>query len=201
MLGIASFHMAESEGCLLGKNVYTENITNTMGGERMRVLGIDPGYAIVGYGVVQVENGRFQSIEHGAITTKADMEFTKRLSGIYDALALVIERYRPDSVSIEKLFFQNNQKTAIQVAEARGVILLAAEKCGVEIFEYTPLQVKMAMTGYGRAEKKQIMGVTKALLNLSELPKPDDTADALALAICHGRVAATALKQRMMKGR
>jgi len=111
----------------------------------------------------------------------------------------VIENTKPDCVAIEKLFFQNNQKTAIGVAEARGVILLACVKAGVHIFEYTPLQIKVAITGYGRAQKPQIMAVTKALLGLAEMPKPDDIADALALAICHSRIAGTTLKQRMLQ--
>lgn len=165
----------------------------------MKILGIDPGYAIVGYGVVHTENGKCRPLEYGAITTKAGEDFNFRLLSIFEGITEIIKKYSPDSVSIEKLFFQNNQKTAINVAEARGVILLACVKAGVDIFEYTPLQVKVAMTGYGRAEKPQIIAVTKALLGLREAPKPDDTADALALAICHSRIAGTRLKQQMMK--
>lgn len=165
----------------------------------MTILGIDPGYAIVGYGVIQSESGKYRPLQYGAVTTKAGMDFNQRLLGIYDGISAVIEQAKPDSVSIEKLFFQNNQKTAIGVAEARGVILLACVKAGLHIFEYTPLQIKMAITGYGRAQKPQIMGVTKALLGLREMPKPDDVADALALAICHSRIAGTSLKQRMLQ--
>ena len=165
----------------------------------MKILGIDPGYAIVGYGVIQSEHGKYRPLQYGAVTTQAGMDFNQRLLGIYDGISAVIANTKPESVSIEKLFFQNNQKTAIGVAEARGVILLACVKAGLHIFEYTPLQIKMAITGYGRAQKPQIMGVTKALLNLREMPKPDDVADALALAICHSRIAGTTLKQRMLQ--
>lgn len=165
----------------------------------MKILGIDPGYAIVGYGVVQHINGKSRSVDHGAITTAAGMDFNLRLAKIYEGITYLLQLHRPDAVSIEKLFFQNNQKTAIQVAEARGVILLAAVNCGVEIFEYTPLQVKVAITGYGKALKPQMMAVTKGLLGLKEMPKPDDTADALALAICHCRIAGSALKRRMIQ--
>ena len=164
----------------------------------MKILGIDPGYAIVGYGVIQSEHGKYRPLQYGAVTTQAGMDFNQRLLGIYDGISAVIANTKHDSVSIEKLFFQNNQKTAIGVAEARGVILLACVKAGLHIFEYTPLQIKMAITGYGRAQKPQIMGVTKALLNLREMPKPDDVADALALAICHSRTAGTTLEQRML---
>lgn len=165
----------------------------------MKVLGIDPGYAIVGYGVVQYQNGKSRSVDHGAITTRAGTDFNLRLAKIYEGITYLLRLHQPDAISIEKLYFQNNQKTAIQVAEARGVILLAAVNCGVEIFEYTPLQVKVTITGYGKAQKPQIMAVTKGLLNLAEMPKPDDTADALALAICHCRIAGSSLKRRMLQ--
>ena len=117
---------------------------------------------------------------------------------IYDGIASVVERWHPDALSIEKLYFNNNQKTAIGVAEARGVILLAAQKAGLDIFEYTPLQVKMAVTGYGQAVKAQVMEMTRRLLCLKEVPKPDDTADALAIAICHGQAAGSSLRRAMM---
>lgn len=163
----------------------------------MIVFGIDPGYAIVGYGVIKAESGRFQPLEHGAVVTRAGEDFNFRLEKIYDTLSAVMEKWKPDAVSIEKLYFQNNQKTAIGVAEARGVILLAAQKSGAAIFEYTPLQVKKAVTGYGQARKPQVMEMTRRLLRLKELPKPDDTADALALAVCHGQAAGSALKRTM----
>ena len=164
----------------------------------MVILGVDPGYAIVGYGLVRAQNSHYQPLEHGAIVTKADDIFVRRLEIIYDALAEVLTKWKPDAVSIEKLYFQNNQKTAIGVAEARGVILLAAKKAGVPIFEYTPLQVKMAVTGYGQARKPQVMEMTRRLLCLKEVPKPDDTADALAMAICHGQAAGSVLRRTMM---
>lgn len=154
----------------------------------MIILGIDPGYATLGYGVVEFKAGRYKSLEHGAIVTKAGIEFPRRLEIIYQRLDELIKKYNPDYSSIEKLFFQNNQKTAINVAEARGVVLLALQQNSIKIYEYTPLQVKSAITGYGKAEKKQVMEMTKRLLNLKEIPKPDDAADALALAICHGQV-------------
>ncbi|MBR5409122.1 MAG: crossover junction endodeoxyribonuclease RuvC [Clostridia bacterium] len=151
----------------------------------MVILGIDPGYAIVGYGVLSYENNRFGILDFGAITTPADMDFFQRLKNIYDDMCFLLDKYRPDAMSIEKLFFNTNQKTAIDVAQARGVILLAAKQHGAGIFEYTPLQVKQSVVGYGRAEKKQVQEMTKSILGLNKVPKPDDTADALALALCH----------------
>ncbi len=167
----------------------------------MVILGIDPGYAIVGYGVIRLREGRFEPLEHGAIVTRAGEDFNCRLEVIYDALSSVLTKWKPQAVSIEKLYFQNNQKTAIGVAEARGVILLAARKAGAEIFEYTPLQVKSAVTGYGQAHKPQVMEMTRRLLRLKELPKPDDTADALAMAVCHGQAAGSAMRRAMIAGR
>ncbi|MBO4941290.1 MAG: crossover junction endodeoxyribonuclease RuvC [Clostridia bacterium] len=151
----------------------------------MRIIGIDPGYAIVGVGCIDYEGNKFKVVEYGAITTKAGEDMFDRLKKIYDEAVDLITRTKPDAVAIEELFFQNNQKTAINVAQARGVLVLAAKNLGVPVFEYTPLQVKQAVVGYGRAEKKQVQQMTKAILNLSEVPKPDDTADALALAVCH----------------
>lgn len=151
----------------------------------MVVLGVDPGYAIIGYGVVSFDNVRFKPIEYGAITTKAHTLFTDRLSKIYNGISDIIDRLKPEAVAIEKLYFNTNTTTAIDVAQARGVILLAATQKGIPVYEYTPLQVKQSVTGYGRAEKNQVMDMVKHLLNLREVPKPDDTADALALAICH----------------
>ena len=165
----------------------------------MLILGIDPGYAIVGYGVVEFANSRYRPLEYGAVTTKAGTSFDSRLEKIYDSITEILARHKPDAMAIEKLFFQNNQKTVIGVAEARGVILLAAIKAGVKIYEYTPLQVKMAVTGYGRATKPQMQEMTRRLLNLKEVPKPDDTADALAMAICHGQAAGSALKRRIFQ--
>ncbi len=132
----------------------------------MVILGIDPGYAIVGYGVIRAQNGRFVPLEHGAIVTKAGENFNRRLEIIYDAMTEVLQKWKPDAVSIEKLYFKNNKTTAIGVAEARGVILLATQKAGVPVYEYTPLQVKQAVTGYGQALKPQVMEMTRRLLCL-----------------------------------
>lgn len=152
----------------------------------MIILGIDPGYAIVGFGVLEYKNNHFSVIDYGAITTDAGTPFNRRLEYIYDELTAILEKYRPDAMAIEKLFYNNNAKTVIDVSQARGVIMLAAQKCGVPAFEYTPLQVKQSVVGYGRAEKKQVQEMIKRILFLEKVPKPDDTADALAMAICHG---------------
>ncbi len=151
----------------------------------MRIIGIDPGYAIVGFGIIEYNNGRFKVIDYGAVTTPAEMDFNRRLEIIYDDVSQILDIYKPESLAIEKLYFQNNQKTAIDVAEARGVILLSAVKRRLLIREYTPLEVKKSVTGYGKAVKKQVQEMTKRILRLSEIPKPDDTADALAIAVCH----------------
>ena len=161
----------------------------------MVILGIDPGVAIVGYGVVECVSGNFRCLEYGCITTPAHTLLEDRLSEIYDGMTELIARHRPDCMSIEELFFNNNQKTAVDVAQARGVILLAANKAKLPIYEYTPLQVKSAVVGYGRAEKHQVMEMVKSLLNLSKIPKPDDTADALAIAICHGHYSDSVLRR------
>ena len=150
-----------------------------------RILGIDPGYAIVGWGVVEYKGNQFTPIGYGAVCTDKDTLFEQRLVEIYDGVKTVCETYRPEALAIEKLYYQHNQTTVIGVAEARGVILLAARQCGVPIFEYTPMQVKQAVTGYGKAVKKQIQEMTRIMLHLEKIPKPDDTADALAMAITH----------------
>lgn len=156
------------------------------GGVNMVVLGIDPGYAIVGCGIVRYERNNFSLVGYGAVTTDKDMPFNERLTKIYDDITELLEKFKPDAVSIERLYFNTNQKTAIDVAQARGVIVLAVEKAGIPIFEYTPLQVKQSIVGYGRAEKQQVQEMTRIFLHLDKIPKPDDAADALALAICHG---------------
>mgnify|MGYP004646264333 FL=1 len=152
----------------------------------MIILGIDPGYAIVGYGILDYDGYGFKPRGYGAITTAAGADFSLRLLDIYNDMKTVINTYKPEAMSIEKLFFNTNQKTGIDVAQARGVIILAAVESGIPIYEYTPLQVKQSVVGYGRAEKKQVMEMTRSILGLARVPKPDDTADALALAICHG---------------
>lgn len=155
-------------------------------GAFLRILGIDPGYAIVGYGVVDYIGTRFATVSYGAITTEAGIPFPKRLESIHNDMLSIIDKYKPDALAIERLYFNTNTTTAIDVAQARGVIILAAQMRGLEIGEYTPLQVKQSVTGYGRAEKHQVMEMVKSLLGLKTVPKPDDTADALALALCHG---------------
>ena len=159
----------------------------------MRVLGIDPGYAIVGWGVVDYAGNRFAPVDFGAVCTDAGVPFERRLDEVYAGVKEVIERTQPEVLAIEKLFYQHNQTTVIGVAEARGVILLAAAQAGLPIYEYTPMQVKQAVVGYGGAEKKQVMLMTQRLLGMKEIPRPDDAADALAIAICHSRAATSLL--------
>lgn len=155
----------------------------------MIIMGIDPGVATIGCGVIKWEGNKFTTLYYGAVTTPAKMMFSKRLLSIADQLDELIMTYKPDAYAIEELFFNTNVKTAIMVGHGRGVCVLAAAKRGVPVFEYTPLQVKQAVTGYGRADKAQIQQMVKILLNLKEVPKPDDVADALAIAICHGNSA------------
>lgn len=161
----------------------------------MVILGIDPGIAIVGWGVLRYESGKFTPMAFGSIQTKAGLPVEERLRQIHKSLTDIIRYYKPEVMSVEELFWNTNQKTGIVVAEARGVILLTAHEEGLPIFEYTPLQVKQAIVGYGRAEKKQVITMVTAFLGLKKPPKPDDTADALALAICHGHCAASKIGQ------
>lgn len=158
----------------------------TKGGVGLRIIGIDPGYGIVGVGVVDFIKNKFYPVKFGAVNTPAGTPFNDRLLMIYDTVAEVIALTKPECMSIERLYFNSNQKTAIDVAQARGVILLAAIKAGIPVFEYTPLQIKQSLVGYGRAEKKQVQIMVRDTLRLETIPKPDDTADALAAAICHG---------------
>ena len=151
----------------------------------MIILGIDPGIAIVGWGVIEYSGSRFKTLGYGSIQTPAGQATEERLAAIYDSLKKLIATYRPDEVAVEELFFNTNQTTGIRVAEARGVIIMCAHQCGVKIAEYTPLQVKQSVVGYGRAEKQQVITMVTMLLGLQKPPKPDDTADALAIAVCH----------------
>lgn len=155
----------------------------------MRILGIDPGYALMGWGVIDMKGNHFTPVAYDSISTSKDMAPTDRLKCIYNDLMEIIAEYQPEVASIEELFFNNNVTTAIMVGEARGVAMLACANSGVEVFEYTPLQIKQALVGYGRADKKQVQQMVKMFLNLEKVPKPDDTADALAAAICHGHSA------------
>lgn len=165
----------------------------------MVVFGIDPGYAIVGWGAISFKSNTYKALGYGSVETQAHTDFNQRLEYIYDELYAILSRCRPDALAIERLYFQTNQKTAIKVAQARGVTLLAAQKLKIPIFEYTPLQVKTAVTGYGKAKKPQVMEMTRRLLKLDEVPKPDDTADALAIAICHVQAAGSDLRQAMFR--
>lgn len=167
----------------------------------MIILGIDPGYAIVGWGAVRFERGRYLPLDFGAITTKAGVPFNRRLEQIYTELNALLERLKPEAASVEKLYFQSNKTTAIDVAQARGVILLALQQHGIPVYEYTPMQVKCAVTGFGQAQKPQVMEMTRRLLRLKAVPRPDDTADALAIAICHAQYGGTAIKRALLDGK
>lgn len=159
----------------------------------MIILGIDPGLAIVGWGIVESVRGQVRPIAYGAITTPAHTDIEARLLMIQNDLEALIKKYSPDEMAVEELFFTNNITTGIAVAEARGVILCTAHRLGVKISEYTPPQVKQAVVGYGKAEKRQVIAMVTSLLKLKKPPKPDDTADALAIAICHVQCSASAI--------
>lgn len=165
----------------------------------MRILGIDPGYAIVGYGVLDYRSNHFGIVDFGAITTPAGMDFGRRLEIIYNEMQVLIKKTKPEAMAIEKLFYNTNAKTVIDVGQARGVLLLAAQKNHLPIYEYTPLQVKQSVVGYGRAEKKQVQEMTRLMLHLDKVPKPDDTADALAMAICHAHTSGSLMKRLQVK--
>ncbi len=152
----------------------------------MIILGIDPGIAIVGYSIIECNGNNFKAMDYGCITTDSNLFFPDRIKIIYNKLTEIIEKYKPEDLAVEELFFNKNVKTAIKVGQARGVEILAAVNKGLNIYEYTPLQIKQAVVGYGRADKSQVQEMVRILLNLKETPKPDDVADALAVAICHG---------------
>jgi len=151
----------------------------------MRIIGIDPGFAITGYGIIDYKGNRFSVVEVGVISTEADQELSERLLKLSQGLDFLLNKYKPDAMAIEELFFNTTVKTAIKVGHGRGVAMLSAAKAGIKVTEYTPLQVKQAVVGYGRAKKEQVQQMVKVLLNLDRIPKPDDAADALAVAICH----------------
>ncbi|WP_296126545.1 crossover junction endodeoxyribonuclease RuvC [uncultured Anaerococcus sp.] len=151
----------------------------------MIVLGIDPGIAIMGYGVIEFNGNKVKVLENGVITTSSKTDTPKRLEILYDNLDNIIKEYKPDEFAIEELFFNQNVKTAITVGHARGIQVLCAQQNNIDIYEYTPLQIKQAITGYGRASKKQMQMTITSLLNLRSIPKPDDAADALSVALCH----------------
>ena len=153
----------------------------------MRILGIDPGYGITGFGLIESDRGQNHLLQCGAITTPANTDFSWRLEVIYNDMVQLLQMAKPDVVAIEELFFGQNVTTGIGVAQARGVVLLAIRQAGLEVYSYKPMQVKQALVGYGNATKHQMMDMTKRLLHLQEMPKPDDAADAIAIALCHAR--------------
>ena len=169
--------------------------------KRVRILGIDPGLAIVGWGVVESVGGRFYPVACGAVTTPAHTPVEDRLKTIYDDVTKLMDKYQPDALAIEELFFNNNRTTGITVAEARGIVLLCAAEHHLPVGEYTPMQVKQAVVGYGLAEKKQVIAMVTSLLKLPSPPKPDDTADALAIALCHAQNLGSARYRFETKGR
>ena len=162
----------------------------------LRILGIDPGVAIVGFGIIESESNKQRLVRCGVITTPAHTALSYRLNSIYMDLCELISVFKPDAIAVEELFFNTNLTTGISVAQARGVILLACYQSGVPVFEYTPLQVKQAVVGYGRAEKNQVMDMVKRILRLNDVPKPDDAADAVAIALCHARSSTSLLSQK-----
>ena len=162
----------------------------------MRILGIDPGIAIVGFGLIESNRGSVRMLQYGAVTTEAGLPLATRLVQIENDMTALIAQLKPDEIAVEELFFSKNITTGIAVAHGRGVILCTAERLGVPLFEYTPMQVKQAVAGYGLADKKQVMDMTKRLLKLKTVPKPDDAADALAIAICHARSATSLLRRK-----
>ena len=165
----------------------------------MYILGIDPGFAIVGWGIVESHRGNIRPVAFGAITTPAHTPIESRLLMIQQDLETIIDKYKPEEMAIEELFFNTNITTAIAVAEARGVIICTAHKLGVKVSEYTPLQVKQAVVGYGKAEKHQVISMVTTMLGLKNPPKPDDTADALAIAMCHGHAGCSKLSKYLGK--
>ncbi len=165
----------------------------------MIIFGIDPGLAISGYGILNYVGNKFEVLDYGAVITDSCEEFPKRLKKIYDRYTELFMLYKPEAVAIEELFYNKNVKTAIAIAEARGVHLLAAENFGIPLYEYTPLQIKQGIVGYGRAEKRQIQEMVKIILHLECIPKPDDVADGLAAAICHAHSLKYANNYKILK--
>ena len=162
----------------------------------MKILGIDPGYATTGFGLIEAEGSGLRLLQYGVITTPKELPFPQRLQVLYDDLVRLVEVTAPDAAAVEELFWGHNLTTGIGVSHGRGVILLALTKAGVPIFEYTPMQVKQAVVGYGRADKKQVMDMVRRILSLQAVPKPDDAADAVAIALCHARSATSLIHQQ-----
>ena len=165
----------------------------------MRILGIDPGYGITGFGLIEGERGQFRLLRCGAITTPAGADFSARLEMIYEDMRQLLDVCKPDCVAIEELFFGQNVTTGIGVAQSRGVILLAIRQAGLEVTPYKPMQVKQSVVGYGNATKHQVQDMTRRILRLEKMPKPDDAADAIAIALCHAR-SSTSLLNRVKSG-
>ena len=161
----------------------------------MRILGIDPGYGITGFGIVDAQRNNFRLLQYGAITTPPGTDFPLRLQMIYNDMTELLRVAHPDCVAIEELFFGQNVTTGIGVAQSRGVILLAIQQAGVPIYQYKPMQVKQSVVGYGNATKHQVQDMTKRILHLNATPKPDDAADAIAIALCHARSSTSLLAQ------
>ncbi len=162
----------------------------------MRILGIDPGYATTGFGLIQAERGSFRLLQYGTITTPAELPFSRRLNILFEDMTRLLEVTAPEAVAVEELFWGHNITTGIGVSHGRGVILLAIERAGLPLYEYTPMQVKQAVVGYGKAEKRQVMDMTRRFLKMEQMPRPDDAADAIAIALCHGRSATSRLMGR-----
>ncbi len=162
----------------------------------MKILGIDPGYATTGFGLITSERAQYGLLQYGVITTPADLTFPRRLEMLYEDMCRLLEVTKPEAVAVEELFWGHNITTGIGVSHGRGVILLAIQKAGLPLFEYTPMQVKQAVVGYGKAEKRQVMDMTRRLLKMEKLPRPDDAADAIAIALCHARSATSLLMNR-----
>lgn len=165
----------------------------------MIILGIDPGYAILGYGVIESDGRRLRVIDYGVVETRSSEKFPHRLSRLYDGTRALLENYRPDCAVFEELFFARNVTTAIQVGAGRGVAMLAAEQSGIPLYEYTPMQIKLAVTGNGHADKTQMQQMVRLLLGLNAIPKPDDAADALGAAICHANTSEAARAEFSIK--
>ena len=162
----------------------------------MRILGVDPGIAIVGFGLIEADRGRTQLLNYGAITTPAGLPLARRLVQIEQDTEALIAQLKPDAIAVEELFFSNNITTGIAVAHGRGIILCTAEKSGVPLYEYTPMQVKQAVVGYGGADKHQVMEMTRRILKMEKVARPDDAADAIAIALCHARSSTSLLAQK-----
>lgn len=162
----------------------------------MRVLGIDPGYATTGFGLITSERGNYSLLQYGTVTTPADLPFSKRLNMLFEDMTQLLEVTKPEAVAVEELFWGHNITTGIGVSHGRGVILLAIERAGIPLFEYTPMQVKQSVVGYGKAEKRQVMDMTRRLLKMDKVPRPDDAADAIAIALCHARSATSLLMRK-----